>query len=270
MQRIRIYECAAFCFNPGCCIFAAFLSQINMVTNPNAAASPVRECIILAGGLGTRLRSVVADVPKCMAPVHNKPFIAYIIAYLQSYGIERFIFSVGYKHEIITQYLALHFPRLPAEMVIEETPLGTGGAIKLSCAKAQTSNVLVANGDTLFKADVGMLAAAHISHKADCTIALKPMHNFDRYGVVELDENATVKTFQEKQFYTEGLINGGLYILNVQRFLNESMPEKFSFEKDYLEQLYDKRTMIGSVQEGYFIDIGIPADYERAQQELSV
>ncbi|TKK68668.1 nucleotidyltransferase [Ilyomonas limi] len=236
----------------------------------NTLTSPITECVILAGGLGTRLRSVVADVPKCMAPVHNKPFLAYIIAYLESYGIERFIFSLGYRHEVITQYLTMHFPRLNAELVVEEEPLGTGGAIKLCCEKTAGNNVIVANGDTLFKADIHVLAKIHLQHRADCTLTLKPMHNFDRYGVVELKEDDTVKSFKEKQFYKEGLINGGLYALNVQSFLNEDLPQKFSFEKDYLEALYHKRTMIGILQDAYFIDIGIPEDYERAQRELSI
>ena len=234
------------------------------------SASPVNECIILAGGLGTRLRSVVADVPKCMAPVQGKPFLAYIIAYLQSYGVERFIFSLGYKHEVVTQYLTMHFPRLHAELVVEEEPLGTGGAIKLCCEKAISNNTLVANGDTLFKADIIQLCNAHLQHAADCTLALKPMQHFDRYGVVELNEDDSIKSFKEKQFYEQGLINGGLYTLNVKQFLQENLPDKFSFEKDYLEAFYAKRKMIGSVQDQYFIDIGIPADYERAQQELNV
>jgi len=241
-----------------------------MATNNSILLSPVSECIILAGGLGTRLRSVVADVPKCMAPVHNRPFLAYIIAYLESFGIERFIFSLGYKHEVVTKYLTMHFPRLNAELVVEEEPLGTGGAIKMSCERAKGHDVIVANGDTLFKADITLLSNMHLSHKADCTLALKPMHDFDRYGIVELDEAATIKNFKEKQLYKEGLINGGLYALNVQHFLKEDLPRRFSFEKDYLEAFYDKRKMIGSVQDNYFIDIGIPADYERAQRELSM
>jgi D-glycero-alpha-D-manno-heptose 1-phosphate guanylyltransferase len=240
-----------------------------MATN-NTSISCVTECIVLAGGLGTRLRSVVANVPKCMAPVHKKPFLAYIITYLELYGIERFIFSLGYKHEEVTKYLTMHFPRLNAELVIEEEPLGTGGAIKLSCTKATGNNVIIANGDTLFKADINALAQTHIQHHADCTLALKPMQDFDRYGVVELNGDSTVKSFKEKQYYKEGMINGGLYALHVKSFLKEDLPQKFSFEKDYLEAFYNKRKMIGCVQDNYFIDIGIPADYQRAQRELSI
>src|SRR6476646_11766773 len=129
-----------------------------MATENTGLTSSITECIVLAGGLGTRLRSVVADVPKCMAPVNNKPFLAYIIAYLESNGIERFIFSLGYKHDVVTKYLSMHFPRLNAELVIEEEPLGTGGAVKLSCTKTTGNDVIIANGDTLFKADISLLA----------------------------------------------------------------------------------------------------------------
>lgn len=228
----------------------------------------MNEVIILAGGLGTRLRSVVADVPKCMASVNGKPFIAHVIDYFETQNIERFIFSLGYKHEEISKYLSLHYPRLKAEFVIEKEPLGTGGAIKLSCSKAYGENVIVTNGDTLFKASVEHLYSFHLDKDADCTLSLKPMHNFDRYGVVELNKDSSIKNFREKQFYKEGLINGGLYALNVDRFLQEDLPQKFSFEKDYLEALFDKRKMFGVIQDEYFIDIGIPADYERAQKEL--
>ncbi len=92
--------------------------------------------------------------------------------------------------------------------------------------------------------------------------------NFDRYGVVELNEDDSIKNFKEKQFYKKGLINGGAYILNTEQFIAEELPSKFSFEKDYLEKYFDKRKIYGSVQDKYFIDIGIPEDYFRVQQEL--
>ena len=227
-----------------------------------------REAIILAGGLGTRLRSAVPDLPKCMAPVNGKPFISYVINFLEGQGVSRFIFSLGYKHEEVIKFVRLHYPKLHAEFVVEETPLGTGGAIKLSCTKAQTENVLVTNGDTLFKVGCDQLLSMHVDKKADCTLALKPMNNFDRYGVVAIDENNSIQSFKEKQFYQSGLINGGLYALNVQSFLSEAPQQKFSFEKDYLEAFYTKRNMLGIVQDEYFIDIGIPEDFEKAQHEL--
>lgn len=227
--------------------------------------------IILAGGLGTRLRSVVSDLPKCMAPVNGKPFLDYVIDHFFKQGITDFIFSLGYKHEIIIRHLeafTIDDSRFTFHYSIEDEPLGTGGAIKKACAFAKNANVFATNGDTLFKADTALLQALHIGKKAACTLALKPMKNFDRYGVIELDEEDTVKSFNEKRYYAEGLINGGLYMLNVEDFLNASLPEKFSFEKDYLEKFYTQSTMVGLVQDEYFIDIGIPEDYARVQKEL--
>lgn len=228
----------------------------------------IKEVIILAGGLGTRLRSALADLPKCLAPVNGKPFIAYLVEYLHQQCIEKFIFSLGYKNEIIKEYLTSHYSILNIQYTIEEEPLGTGGAIKLACTKANAENVLIANGDTLFKIDVLKLSEFHLINKASCTLSLKPMTMFNRYGVVELNADDSIKSFKEKQFYKEGLINGGMYALNVDDFMKESLPQKFSFEKDYLEMSYQDKKMYGVVQDDYFIDIGIPEDYLRAQQEF--
>jgi D-glycero-alpha-D-manno-heptose 1-phosphate guanylyltransferase len=229
----------------------------------------IKEAIILAGGLGTRLKSAVPDLPKCMALVNGKPFISYVIRYLKDQGVEKFIFALGYKSEFFESFLQTEQSTINYQLSIEHEPLGTGGAIKAACLKATERNVLVTNGDTLFKADVNEISAFHFKANADCSIALKPMQNFERYGVVELNEDGSVKKFKEKQFYANGLINGGLYALNKEHFLNEDLPEKFSFEKDYLEQFYSERKMFGVVQEAYFIDIGIPEDYARAQLEIT-
>jgi len=228
----------------------------------------IKEAIILAGGLGTRLRTAVPDLPKCMAPVSGKPFLFFVIDHLQKQGVNKFIFSLGYKSEIIIDYTKSQYPKINIQYSIEDTPLGTGGAIKLAASKATEKNVLVVNGDTLFAVNIEQLAVLHEATDADCTLCLKPMKNFERYGVVELNSNAAVASFKEKQFYKTGLINGGVYALNTKKFLQEALPEKCSFEKDYLEQYYTKRSIFGIVQDAYFIDIGIPEDYEKAQKEL--
>lgn len=233
----------------------------------------IKEAIILAGGLGTRLRSVIYDKPKCMAPVVGNPFLHYLIKFLQKNKIESFIFSVGYMHEMIEEYLKVNYSQLNYQISLENEPLGTGGAIKLACNKTAQKNVLVCNGDTLYKINCNSLSKFHEGIKAACTLSLKPMVHFDRYGVVELNEDQSIKTFKEKQFYKSGLINGGVYALNVEKFLGETLPEKFSFEKDYLEKkigtlLNEKSKLYGMIQDEYFIDIGIPDDYEKAQKEL--
>jgi D-glycero-alpha-D-manno-heptose 1-phosphate guanylyltransferase len=227
-----------------------------------------REAIILAGGLGTRLRTVVSDLPKCMAPVAGRPFLFYVINFLQSQGVEKFIFSLGYKHEAIEEFLHDRFSTIPYQIVLEEEPLGTGGAARLACSKATEKNVLLANGDTMFKVNVDALISFHTEKKSSCTLSLKPMSDFDRYGVVELNDDSTIKDFNEKRYYKKGLINGGLYAINVDHFLKEDFPEKFSFEKYYLEKKYKEQKMYGVVQNEYFIDIGIPEDFNRAQTEF--
>lgn len=224
------------------------------------------QAIILAGGLGTRLRSAVPDLPKCMAPVAGRPFLYYVINALRRQGITSFIFSLGYKHEIIEDYLATDFSTLDYKIVVEQEPLGTGGAIRLACTQADKPDVFIANGDTLFDINAATLWQAHKNNKAACTLALKPMQQFDRYGVVETDEKGKVISFKEKQYYEQGNINGGIYLLNAELFLHTSWPEKFSFEKDFLEK---KGNLFAFIQQGYFIDIGIPADYRQAQQDLA-
>ena len=229
----------------------------------------ITEAIILAGGLGTRLRSAVPDVPKCMAPINNVPFIAFVVKHFQTQGIKNFIFALGYKSEAFESFLHTVLPAGNYELSIENEPLGTGGAIQLACSKALKSDVVVANGDTLFRVNVQHITDFHYRHKAHCTLALKPMKAFSRYGVVELNENQYVQKFKEKQYFAEGFINGGVYVLNVPAFLGKELPEKFSFEKDYLERFYTEGKMFGITEDAYFIDIGIPEDYERAGIELS-
>ncbi|MBL7732235.1 MAG: NTP transferase domain-containing protein, partial [Chitinophagaceae bacterium] len=205
----------------------------------------IKEAIILAGGLGTRLRDAVPDLPKCMAPVAGRPFLFHVINFLRHQGVEKFIFSLGYKHEVIESYLQEQFATLQYQLSIEEEPLGTGGAIQLACRKATEKNVVVTNGDTLYKTDLHQAAIFHEHNMAECTLLLKPMRNFDRYGVVELETDSLIKSFREKQFYQQGTINGGIYLLNVSRFLDEELPEKFSFEKEYLERYVGQRRIYG-------------------------
>ena len=245
-------------------------SPQNIELQSSPFKGPGGEAIILAGGLGTRLRAVVSDVPKCMAPVARKPFLYYVIKHLEKQGVDKFIFSLGYKHEMIEAWLNEQYPLMFMQTSVEEEPLGTGGAIKLACGLATEKNVLILNGDTLFNVDIKELFAFHKTNRADCTLSLKPMHNFDRYGVVELDTDHAITSFKEKRQYKNGLINGGVYILNRKNFLQEELPLKFSFEKDYLEQYLNKRKICGVVQDEYFIDIGIPEDYEKAQKELGI
>jgi len=231
----------------------------------------IREAIILAGGLGTRLRSTVPDLPKCMAPVAGKPFLEHLLTYYIAQGIESFIFSLGYKHEVIEQFVKEYFGNDNRfySFSIEEEPLGTGGAIKKALTLAQTDDVLAINGDTFFKVDITELSLFHGQHDSDCTLSLKPMKESDRYGVVETDHTNRILSFKEKNHYKNSLINGGVYALNVASLTSFDLPTKFSFEKDYLEQYYLELNFYGIEQDQYFIDIGIPEDFEKANKDLA-
>ena len=229
----------------------------------------IKTAIILAGGLGTRLRSAVADLPKCMAPVNGKPFLSFIITYLKNEGIENFIFSLGYKSETVINYVDKEYPDLHKKYVVEDKQLGTGGAINEACKWVAEKNVVVVNGDTLFNINLNNLSEFHINQNADCTIALKQMENFDRYGVVETDDRYQIKAFKEKQFCANGCINGGVYALAVASVIDEVFPEVFSFEKEYLEKNTGIKNLYGIVNSGYFIDIGIPEDYKRFQDDYN-
>jgi len=229
----------------------------------------VNEAIILAGGLGTRLREAVPDLPKCMAPVNGKPFIAYVIRHLSRQGITHFIFSLGYKSEAFLDFLAKELPAGSYDIVAEEEPLGTGGAIQYASQKVEQDDFVVVNGDSIFQVNIVKQAAFHVAHKSCCTLALKAMQNVSRYGSVELNDKGVITQFREKRFFEKGLINGGVYLVNKTCLLNKQLPQKFSFETDFLQQYYTDGNMYGMEQEGYFIDIGIPEDYQRAQTELT-
>jgi D-glycero-alpha-D-manno-heptose 1-phosphate guanylyltransferase len=154
------------------------------------------------------------------------------------------------------------------DYIIESEPLGTGGGIFAAIEDAETDDVIVVNGDTLFNVNLRDMMKFHTAKKAATTIALKEMHNFDRYGIVQTDNNSIITAFEEKKQMEQGLINGGTYIINKDTFLKKNLPEKFSFEKEYLEKYAAEKKFYGFNSDSYFIDIGIPEDYTRAQQDF--
>lgn len=228
----------------------------------------MRECIILAGGLGTRLKTVVNDVPKCMATVAEKPFLQYIFDYLKREKIEHVILSLGYKHEIILDWLAKQKHPFSISYVIEETPLGTGGGIKLAFDKVNSERALVVNGDTFFDVELDKLYSFHKEHQADISVALKAMKDFDRYGTVKLNSDMRICLFEEKKYQKNGLINAGIYCIEKKLFSILDLPDKFSFEKEILESQLNTLRIFGFESSGYFIDIGIPSDYNKANIEF--
>ena len=229
----------------------------------------ISEAMILSGGMGTRLKGTVPDLPKVMAPIAGKPFIYYLIKNLEKKGIRHFVFLLGYKHDIISDYLNTHFKHINKTYVIEELPLGTGGAIKNGLTYCKENNIVITNGDTYFDVDIEKMEQTHIERTSECTLALKPMKNYDRYGSVIFDNHSLITDFIEKKHTSEGYINGGFYLLNKASFLNHPLENVFSFEKDYLENKSPVKKMYATIHDTYFIDIGIPEDYRKAQVEMT-
>jgi len=227
------------------------------------------QAVILAGGLGTRVRNITEDkIPKVMLPINGKPFLLYILDYLKTQNIKSIVLCVGFKKETIKDYLK-DGRKYDLNLVYseEENPLGTAGALKNAEQFISSNSFLLLNGDTLFKINLDELLQFHNSKKAKITIALKYLENTDRYGRVELNSDNVITKFIEKGIRKQGIVNGGLYVIEKDAL---SLIKKFpsSFEKDILPMLINKG-LYGKIFTEYFIDIGIPEDYERAKKEIA-
>ncbi len=221
------------------------------------------EAIVLAGGMGTRLRYAVADLPKPMAPVNGRPFLFHVLNWLKDFPVDRIIMSTGYMSESIVEYFGSSFCGITVEYAVEEAPLGTGGAISFAMQKCTGENILVLNGDTFFSVDLSRFISFHNEKKTKFSLALKPMKDFSRYGSVECRGDVIMK-FNEKKMCSEGLINGGIYLINRAFFESLILPEVFSVEKDVLEKYAGSGVLRCMISDSPFIDIGIPEDYKRA------
>ena len=224
------------------------------------------DAIVLAGGKGTRLRSVISELPKPMAPINGRPFLEYILASLSDGGFSRVVLSVGYKYETIIDHFGETFNGLKLNYAIEDKPLGTGGAIKAALRFCADDYVFVLNGDTYFAVDYRQMHQRAVESKANIFIAVKELENFDRYGLLDIADGH-VKKFHEKKFCAKGFINGGVYCLR-RDLLDGVMETAFSFETDFLERFQQDLNASAFESTGYFIDIGIPADYARAQSDF--
>lgn len=224
------------------------------------------DVIILAGGLGTRLRSVISDIPKPMAPVNGKPFLDVILKKLPLNHISNVILSLGYKHEVVQDYYGEEYAGIPIKYAVEEEQLGTGGGIKLALGLSQSKQVILVNGDTAFDINYEQLWLTHSENNSLATLALKPMKKPSRYGTVLLQGDKIVRFQEKKEDLKFGLINGGIYLVERELILS-LLPNKnnFSFETEFLEKNTENE-IYGYVDDSLFIDIGIPEDYERAQE----
>lgn len=224
------------------------------------------DVVILAGGLGTRLRSVIKEIPKPMAPVNGKPFLAYLLRHLDVSIIRKFVFSVGYKYQVIENYFGNSFLGIPIEYCIENEPLGTGGGIKKALDFVQTKHCAIINGDTFLDEDLSEGLQYHLNTQSEFTICLKKMDHPYRYGTVLLKKNKIVQFLEKDASLTQGIINAGIYFAQTSVIKN-NLPneEKFSFETDFLECQIQHHSFFGYVTDADFVDIGIPEDYKLFQ-----
>jgi len=222
------------------------------------------EAIVLAGGKGTRLKSVVSDIPKPMAPINNKPFLEYIFVHLQKNNVTKVVLSVGYQWKSIKKYFGNSFQNVPLLYSVEDTPLGTGGAIKKALNYVKNKEVFIVNGDTFFDINLSDL---RLRKNSKLILALKQMKQFDRYGCVESNKNGFVTSFIEKKSCEIGNINGGIYLLSKNIFDGYQLGNRFSFE-EFMTNNIENLKITSKVFFNYFIDIGIPEDYAKAKEEL--
>jgi D-glycero-alpha-D-manno-heptose 1-phosphate guanylyltransferase len=217
------------------------------------------EAIILAGGLGMRLRSVCADRPKPMALVHGKPFLEHLLKYWKQQGASHFILSVGYLHHIIVSHFGTNYQGIPIDYAIENTPLGTGGGLlqSIDYLHHPESAFLVLNADTFF--DVPL---STFSHKGEVTLALHKVEDNSRYHGVTLDDSCKIQNINDQN---SNLINGGCYLFHKRGLDGFQQNRALSLENEILPSLIAQGSCYGKLFDGYFIDIGIPEDYERSR-----
>lgn len=219
-------------------------------------------CIVLAGGFGTRLKSVLADTPKSLAPVNGFPFIERQVASLARRGVEKFIFSLGYRSEQIVASISEWSTSYNTQFIIESEPLGTGGAIKFAMSSFNLEETLVVNGDTFLSGTLSkMLEPLNFSKNEQVRCGLINVPDRKRYGGVDVSSEGLVTQFIEKGSSGSGLINAGIYRVGINAF--EGVSETtFSFETQVLPSLCKQRHLSGEILSGKFIDIGVPEDYK--------
>ncbi len=229
--------------------------------------------IILAGGLGTRLRQAVPDLPKPMAPLDGRPFLEYQIDYWIGQGVRCFVLSVGYKHELIERHFGTTYRGAEIAYAVEAAPLGTGGGLLLAMSMIRAAGPwLVLNGDTFFDVHLAELTKFHETRQAEITLSLFPVENNTRYTGVEIDGAQRITKLKSIGDGSRQLINGGVYLLAETALsgLPYRAGDKASFESDILERALEAgKRLYGYSSNGKFIDIGVPEDYSRAARLLS-
>jgi D-glycero-alpha-D-manno-heptose 1-phosphate guanylyltransferase len=223
--------------------------------------------IVLAGGRGTRLQSVLPDLPKPMAPIAGRPFLEYILDRLIDGGIENIVLSVGYKADVIISHFENRYRGATLHYSVEHEPLGTGGGIAYALSLMETAPVLVVNGDTFLDIDYRELVGWYEEEPSQIAMVLRNVSDVSRYGSVLLS-NHRVTDLIEKGIEGPGLINAGIYILEPGIFAAFGLSGNFALETDVLQKHCGTLSPRAFVSDSYFVDIGVPEDYERAEDEL--
>lgn len=230
--------------------------------------------IVLAGGLGTRLRGEVPDLPKPMAPVAGRPFLEYLLDYWIAQGISRFVLSVGYRHEAISGHFGNSYRGVPIDYAIEKLPLGTGGGLVLAAQKLDSAApFVVLNGDTYFAVDLKALAAFAQTNRADWCFSLFRANEAGRYMGMGVDADGRITSLKSGTGAPGRLANGGVYWVGADARDPGQFPAgiKLSIEDDiFPAAMAAGRRLYGLEFPGTFIDIGVPADYHRAASLLVV
>lgn len=232
----------------------------------------MKSAVVLAGGIGSRIRSVSGGMPKALLDVDGRPFIEYVLDELVTAGIDHAVIACSYKWQMIAEYLGNQYRTLKIDYSVEQTPLGTGGAIKQAFDMFRLSEAIVVNADTLLIIDIAELYRQHYSHSGLVSLALQTVPDVTRYGGVTIGHDNQLSAFNEKTGSGSGLINAGVYIIDA-KFWDHSdvvVGDKFSFETDVLQRYADLGVIYGFAKNAYFIDIGVPEDLDRARIEFKV
>ena len=225
------------------------------------------EAIILAGGMGTRLRSIIPDLPKPLAPINGRPFLEILLDSLDMKGFSHVILSVGYMGDTIIKHFGSSYGSLKIDYVLEEQPLGTGGAIKLAIEKCSNKHTYIFNGDTYLNLEIEEVELLWQENR-DLMIIGREVLDTNRYGRLYV-KNGMVCEFLEKGIGGAGFINAGCYVIDPKSMPSFPQADKFSFEEDYLASVVAKSGVRFFKTNGMFIDIGVPEDYFLAQKILS-
>ncbi len=220
--------------------------------------------VILVGGKGTRLRTIISDKPKVLAEVNGRPFLTYLLDQLDRINIEEVVFCCGYMAESIEAYFGYKYKTISIKYSKEKTTLDTGGALRLAFPMFSSETILVMNGDSYVETDLTVFVNSFINEDQIAKMLLVSVQDVSRFGRVCVDNESLVTTFDEKGKYTgEGWVNAGIYLLKRKVILDIPKDCLYSLEKSFFPELIGKG-LLGFCSEDNFIDIGTPESYKKA------